>query len=166
MGRTTALLLAVVALPALALPAAAGEERSATFEVRSEAGSFPVGERDAHWSTPEDDVRVWELDGVLKFDVDSVPNADFIRVELAAAGGAPLEVGTYTDVTWRLDPAKPTLRVIAGGFVCSPVFGHFTIHRIERDQGTGQLTDVDVEVEQRCGTADAPAFRGHATLSS
>ncbi|MGM1058091.1 hypothetical protein [Saccharothrix sp. Mg75] len=181
MGRTTALLLAALALPALAPPALASpapalpalallasatEERVATFEVRSEAGSFPVGERDVDWSTPGDDVRVWESGGVLKFDVDSVAGPDLIRVELAAAGGATLEVGTYTDPTWRADPAKPTLRVIAKGLVCAPVFGHFTVHHVERDPGTGALTDVDVEVEQRCGAADAPAFRGRATLSS
>ncbi|MFD1149785.1 hypothetical protein [Saccharothrix hoggarensis] len=139
----------------------------ATFEFHAEAGATPVDGRQGFWSTPEDDVRIWESqDGLLKFDEDSSSNQQLIRVELAAPGNAPLEVGAYTDVRTRATATNPGLVVISNGLACGPVHGGFTVHSIGRDPVTGRLTDVDVEVEHRCGAPDAPAFTARATLSS
>ncbi len=86
------------------------------------------------------DVRVGEAqDRVLTFDEDLVDNTEFTPVELTAPGNAPLEAGTYTDVRRYATATNPGL-----------------LNSIERDPATGRLTDV--EVEQRCGAPDAPAF--------
>ncbi|ONI88493.1 hypothetical protein ALI22I_19265 [Saccharothrix sp. ALI-22-I] len=167
MKRTIALLLAVAAVPALAAPAVAQEERVATFKFHAEAGSFPVDGREAYWSTPAYEVRIYEREvNVLRIDEDTVSNADYVAIELTAPGNVPLEVGTYTDVRMRSTASNPGLMVVSRGLACAPVYGTFTVNSIERDPVTGRLTDVDVEVEQRCGAPDAPAFSAHATLSS
>lgn len=112
-------------------------------------------------------MRVWEnANRKIVFDENSVSNDDYIRVELAAPGNAPLEVGTYTGVRYLPTATNPGLLVISDGLACGPVHGHFTVHSIERDPVTGRMTDVDLEVEQRCGAPDAPAFSAHVTLSS
>ncbi|MCE6993793.1 hypothetical protein LZG04_03060 [Saccharothrix sp. S26] len=173
MQRTIALMLAAAAVPALVLPAAAApavaqEDRVATFTFHAEAGAYPVDGWGASYSTPQDDVRVWEnAEHALRFDEDSPSsNAEYVAVTLAAPGNAPLRVGTYTDVRIRPTATNPGLLVVSRGLACEPVHGSFTITGIERDPVTGRLTDVDVEVEQRCGAPDAPPFTARATLSS
>lgn len=165
--RTIAFLLAAAALPALAGTASA-DEPVATLAFHAEAGAFPVGGRQATWSTPEQEVRVREqsVDGrALVIDGEG-DGRDYLRIQLAAPGGAPLAVGVYTDVRQQPTATNPGLLVISDGLACYPVHGSFTVHSIERDPETGRLTDVDVEVEQRCGTPDSPVFSAHATLSS
>jgi uncharacterized protein (DUF736 family) len=165
--RTIALVLALAAAPALAGTAAA-DEPVATLKFHAEAGAFPVDGRQATWSTPEQDVMVREQSveaRALVIDGDG-DGRDYVRIQLAAPGGAPLEAGVYTDVRQQPTGTNPGLLVIAGGLACYPVHGSFTVNSIERDPVTGRLTDVDVEVEQRCGTPDSPVFAAHATLSS
>ena len=171
MKRTIALALAVAALPALAGTAAAGtaaDEPVATLKFHAEAGAFPVDGRQATWSTPEQEVGIREQSvegGALVIDGDG-DGREYLRIQLAAPGGAPLAVGVYTDVRRQPTDTNPGLLVISDGLACYPVHGSFTVNSIERDPATGRLTDVDVEVEQRCGTPDSPVFSAHATLSS
>ncbi|GAB2986153.1 hypothetical protein GCM10027184_43070 [Saccharothrix stipae] len=154
-------------LPVLAGTAGA-DEPVAAVKFHAEAGAFPVDDRQATWSTPEQEVRIREQSvegGALVIDGEG-DGRDHVRIQLAGPGDAPLRVGTYTDVRQRPTATNPGLLVIADGLACYPVHGSFTVHSIERDPGTGRLTGVDVELEHRCGAPDAPAFVAHATLSS
>lgn len=160
MKRTTVLALAV-ALPVVLAPAAGAATEEAGFDFAAEAGAFPVDGRAGHWAPPEQELLIGE-NSRHWLRVQGESGSDFIGVELAAAGEVPVEVGTYSDVTWQPDPARPMLRVVARGLVCAPVHGSFTVERIERTDG--RLTGLDVTVEQHCGAPDAPAFRARVHL--
>jgi hypothetical protein len=134
-------------------------EPSASFEISAETGAWPV--RSGHlWEAPADELMVWENANIVKVDASTADGWNYVRLELNAAGLAPLQVGSYQDVRYReSNPAGPGILLVSNGFGCGTDVAEFTIDKIERDAG-GRLTALDADFEQRCGSATAPATRG------
>jgi hypothetical protein len=158
--RALLVLPVVLAMSGAVAPVAmADTTESASLEISSETGAWPVS-NSHRWETPADEFMVWENENIVKVDASTMDGRNYVRVELNATGFVPLRVGTYEGVRNRLlDPGGPGILVVSGGFGCGTDFAEFTIDRIERDAG-GKLTALDADFEQRCGSATAPASRG------
>ncbi|SDD96450.1 hypothetical protein [Actinokineospora iranica] len=154
---------AVAALVAAVAPAAQADEPGASLAYQAEAGAWPVDGRGASWSTPANEVMVWEFDGVVKVDGQNSTGSDYLRVELTGPGGTPLEAGAYTGVRNRhRHPEGPGIEVVSNGFGCGDDYAEFTITSLARDPADGALTALDVEVTHRCGSPTAPALTATA----
>jgi hypothetical protein len=161
--RVLLVLPVVLAMSGAAVPIATADtaEPAASLQVTVEPGAFPVTSTKV-WKAPADEIMVWENENILKIDASTPDGQSYVRVELNAAGSAPLQVGTYENVRQRgTDPAAPGIVVVSGGLGCGDDFAEFTVHHIERD-AAGKLTAVDVTYDHHCGSASAPIARGDA----
>ncbi|MFD9960400.1 hypothetical protein [Amycolatopsis sp. NPDC058986] len=153
---------AVAAANTLAIPAASADP-STSLSFTAEDGAWPVHGRSAQWTSPAQEINVWENAGVVKVDAEADGGFDYIRIELSDAGGAVLRPGTYPGARFRgqrdAPLATPGIFLVSNGFGCGKEdYADFTVARIERD-ATGKLTAFDADVDQRCGGPDKPAFR-------
>jgi hypothetical protein len=159
--RALVVLPVVLAVGGVVAPSASAgtEVPLSSLEIASEPGAWPV--LGSHrWELPADQVDIWERENIVKVDASTADGRNYVRLELNAAGFAPLRVGTYQDVRFReSNPAGPGILLVSNGFGCGTDVAEFTIDRIERDPG-GRLTALDADFEQRCGRATAPATRG------
>lgn len=132
----------------------------AAFVFTAEDGAHPVKVRSGEWAAPASEIIVGESDNVLKIDGESAGGGfDFIRIELRAPGGSPLDVGHYANARNRERfPDGPGMQVISNGLGCGDEFGEFAIDRIERSGN--QVTGLDAGWVQSCGAADKPVFKG------
>jgi hypothetical protein len=137
----------------------------AVFTFEAEDGAHPVDGRSGAWVSPDSEVRVWELENIVKIDAEDESGFDWIRVELNGPGGVPLAVGDYPDVRGPDTPGHPGMLVISGSFGCTDSYGEFTVDTLDRD-AAGHLVALDADFTHRCGGPDEPALRGRIHFRS
>jgi HYR domain len=91
----------------------------------------------------------------------------FWFVDLAAADGAPLTVGSYTDAErWPFQsPGHPGLSIVGDGRGCNQDFGQFDVNDIQYAP-TGELLVFDATFEQHCESTTAPALFGRIRIEN
>src|SRR3981189_1849202 len=93
--RALVVLPVVLAVGGVVAPSASAgtEVPLSSLEIASEPGACPVlGSH--HWELPADQVDIWERENIVKVDASTADGTNYVRLELNAAGFAPLRVGT------------------------------------------------------------------------
>src|SRR5688500_18596931 len=85
------------------------------------------------------------------------PSGDFWILSLAAAGSAPLAVGTYENAQRSADATHPGLDVGGQGRGCNATTGRFEITEIAHDVN-GAVSTIAVSFEQHCEGGPAALF--------
>ncbi len=84
----------------------------------------------------------------------------FFNLYFNPAVGDPIVLGTYANARRFPEPGVPQVSVSGGSFGgCAESFGEFTISTLVFD-AVGQIVDLDLSFEQRCGSPIAPPIRG------
>ncbi|MFB9683113.1 hypothetical protein [Amycolatopsis plumensis] len=158
--RRACVVLTAAAGLGVALVPVASADPVQTVSYTSEDGSWPM-QGSTHYTSPGDEIAVWEHDGRLTIDVDA--GFDYLRIELSAPAGETLHTGTYTGARYRGpgDPAlgTPGISVVTRGFGCGDDYADFMIDRLD-------ATGVDLTFVQRCGSPDGPATRGEVHFTA
>ena len=88
-------------------------------------------------------------------------------VDMAAADGQPLQVGSYTDAERYpfQSPGHPGLSIVGDGRGCNWDFGQFDVNDIQYAP-TGELLVFDATFEQHCESLLAPALFGRIRIEN
>jgi hypothetical protein len=95
------------------------------------------------------------------------PYTHWWYVDLAAADGQPLQIGSYTDAERYpfQSPGHPGLSIVGDGRGCNMDFGQFDVNDIQYAP-TGELLVFDATFEQHCESTTAPALFGRIRIEN
>lgn len=152
----------LIALPSISIP-----EQAGILYYRSSAGDTLGQGSTAFLSTASGSLNAFRgfSNGItVRFqNSENSPGGSLVNwtVELAAPGNAALDVGAYENAErsgFQLQ-GRPGLAMTGSGRVCGSVTGRFDIYEVEYD-GSGEVTRLAVDFEQRCGLANEPPLFG------
>ena len=160
-SRLVTPLILALALAASGLPLAAPTVRAAdpvtALAIDSEPGDFVGGGQQLSYTSGTSSFEFYPYGpGSLSLRVFG-PTGDFWIVFLAAAGTAPLAVGTYENAQRSADATHPGLDVGGQGRGCNQTTGRFEVTEIGHD-ATGAIDRIAVSFEQHCEGGPAALF--------
>lgn len=95
------------------------------------------------------------------------PYTHWWYVDMAAADGQPLQIGSYTDAERYpfQSPGHPGLSIVGDGRGCNTDYGQFDVNDIQYAP-TGELLVFDATFEQHCESPTAPALFGRIRIEN
>lgn len=112
--------------------------------------------------------QFWEshVPGYFSLSANTPDYRESWSLYLGSADGLPLHAGAYENAQrWSSLGSHNGLAFSGGGRGCSLSFGRFDVIEIETD-GSGAITRLAVDFEQRCDSATAPALLGSYRVNS
>lgn len=127
------------------------------FSFEAEANAWPVHGRSAHWSAPDDEIRVGlrRSDNTIRIHAEHNGLEDYVLVELSRHDGQLITAGSYHD---------QKVSVVNGGYGCVDDTADFTVDRVEYN--ADGWTDVfAASITHTCGDQPFNAFRARVDFN-
>lgn len=127
------------------------------FSFEAEANAWPVHGRSAHWSAPDDEIRVGlrRSDNAIRVHAEHHGLEDYVLIELSRHDGQLITTGSYHD---------QKVVVLNGGYYCADNTADFTVDRVEYN--ADGWTDVfAASITHTCGDQPFNAFRARVDFN-